>query len=190
MPGQREAVPGVRFARGTAALLLALLLSGCGALPVTLPSLLVPAAVSGAGGGIAYTFTNIAYKTTNHPIGKVRVALRQALRKLAITVKEEKDLDAIIRVRAATERLRIYIDLERVTEKATRIRVNAKRGLILKDKATAIEIITLTEKFLQEKEGSDLHFQARSTETIPTRKIPSNTPAPPMLTKGASRVLI
>ncbi|NVM56497.1 MAG: hypothetical protein HWN51_00035 [Desulfobacterales bacterium] len=53
------------------------------------------------------------------------------------------------RIKAATEKLDIIIDLERVTSRATQIKVNAKKGRVLKDKATAGEIINQVGKILE-----------------------------------------
>lgn len=111
--------------------------SGCAAVLVT-----------GASGGIAYTATNIAYKTESFPIDKVESATRRALKKMGIVfIGKEKTEDGI-RITAVTEDLDIYIDLERVTSKSTKISVDARKNLILKDKATATEIIAQIEKFL------------------------------------------
>jgi hypothetical protein len=56
-----------------------ILLSGCAII-----------AVSGAGGGVAYTITNVAYKTFVYPLEHVESATQKALRKMGIREIERK----------------------------------------------------------------------------------------------------
>lgn len=131
-------------------LLTAFLLAGCEVLPLALPIM-----ISAGGGGVAYTVTNIAYKTVSRPIKQVESALHAALKKMEIKEVKREVTDEGVSVNAATERLEIYIDLEKITPSTTRIKVNAKRSKIFKDKATATEIITQTEKILEESHQSN-----------------------------------
>ena len=119
--------------------------TGCELLPLAAS----PIVVSGAGGGVAYTLTNIAYKTVSYPIGNVEAALKRALKKMGIKEGERKSTNGVVTINTRTEKLVIEIELERVTPRTTRIKVNAKEGLVLKDKATATEIISQTEKVLE-----------------------------------------
>jgi len=107
--------------------------------------------VTGASGGVAYTVTNIAYKTESFPIDKVESATRRALKNMGIVFTGKERTEDGIRISAITEGLDIYIDLERVTSKSTKISVDARKNLILKDRATAAEIIAQIEKFLNGK---------------------------------------
>ena len=52
-------------------------------------------------------------------------------------------------ISATTARLKIYIELERITNKTTKISVNAKKNVVLKDSATATEIIEQIETILE-----------------------------------------
>ncbi|HHL39167.1 MAG TPA: DUF3568 family protein [Deltaproteobacteria bacterium] len=124
-------------------------LGGCTALPGMLP-LALPVLVSGAGGGIAYTVTNVAYKTFSYPIEKVEAANRKALRKMGIVEVWRKVEDSNVEVKAETSKLTIYIDFEKITAATTKMKVNVKRALIFKDKATATEIIVQTGRFLEQ----------------------------------------
>jgi hypothetical protein len=130
-----------------------LLLTGCGALPVTVTAL-IPAVLSGAGGGVAYTITNIAYKTFSYPIEEVEGANKKALEKMGIKVVERKSKEDRVKITAETKRLKIYITLESITPVTTKIKVNAKRMGILKDKSTATELIEQTGWFLEAVEGA------------------------------------
>lgn len=128
-------------------LLVALNLAGCAAAPLA-----IPIAISAGGGGVAYTVTNVAYKTVSHPVKKVETATRGTLKKMAI-LEEKRELsdDGVLRITAKTEKLDIYIDLEKITPATTKIKVNAVRSVVFKDKATATEIIEETEKVLDGK---------------------------------------
>lgn len=123
-----------------------IMLAGCELLPLAAS----PIVVSGAGGGVAYTFTNIAYKTVSYPVRQVESSLRTALKKMDVKVVSEAASDGAVAIKAKTGKLDITIELEKVTPKTTRIRVDAKDGLFFKDKATATEIITQTEKALED----------------------------------------
>jgi len=128
--------------------ILVISIAGCGALPVTLTAL-VPAVLSGAGSGIAYTVTNVVYKTFSYPLEDVVEAHEKALEKMGIDEVGRKQGEEKLRITASTRRLKIEIDLESITPRTTKIKVNAKRSAFLKDKATATEIIEQTGNFLE-----------------------------------------
>lgn len=127
---------------------LAFFLSGCAAAPVALLPAAVPALIAGAGGGITYTFTNIAYRTMTRPPEEIERAALRAMEKMSIRVESLRHKKYDTEIRARTRQLKIIITLERMTPTLTRMKVNAKKGLIFKDKNTAFEIIYQTELFL------------------------------------------
>ncbi|GEM_PF-2585873 len=127
---------------------LALLMSGCAAAPVALLPAAVPAIIAGAGGGITYTFTNIAYRTMTRPPEEIERATLKAMEKMSIRVELLRHREFDTEIFASTRQLKIQINLERMTPTLTRMKVNAKKGLIFKDKNTAFEIIYQTEYFL------------------------------------------
>ncbi|MEW6116637.1 MAG: DUF3568 family protein [Nitrospirota bacterium] len=112
--------------------------SGCASLLIT-----------GASGGVAYTYTNIAYKTVCYPVDKVVSAMNRALKKMGIREVEHTKENNEIAIKAATTSLTIYIDLEKITAKSTKIVVDARKKVVLKDKATAMEIIEQTIRILE-----------------------------------------
>ncbi len=114
-----------------------LLLSGCTSVLVT-----------GASGGVAYTVTNIAYKTVVFPIDEVEFANRLALLKMRIKYVERLETENGVTIVAETSELNIYIYLDEITPKTTKIAVNAEKNLVMKDKATAVAIIEQTEAML------------------------------------------
>jgi hypothetical protein len=126
-------------------LCLILALSGCALMGLAVPA----AAVSGGAAGVNYTFTNNAYKTISYPVADVEAALDKALNKMGIKETKRKAEEGKVSVTAVTGHLDIYIDLEKITPTVTNIEVNAKKGILFKDKATATEIIVQTEKNLK-----------------------------------------
>ncbi|MGC1453740.1 MAG: DUF3568 family protein [Nitrospirota bacterium] len=118
--------------------------SGCAVL-----GLAGPAAVSGGTAGVNYTFSNNVYKTISYPVAAVDAALNKALKKMDIKETKHKATEGTVSVTAATANLAIYIYLEKVTPTVTNIEVNAKKGVFVKDKAMATEIIVQTEKSLE-----------------------------------------
>ena len=100
--------------------------------------------IAGASGGVAYTLTNVAYKTVSYPIETVEKATRTALKEMAIEeTAQSKGADSV-QITAQTGDLTITIDLEAITSKTTRMSVDARKNIIIKDKATATEIIEHT----------------------------------------------
>jgi hypothetical protein len=100
-----------RFLRGikpgiAAFAVCAALTGGCAALPVALPFAL-PLVVSGAGGGVAYTVTNVAYKTFSHPITDVEDATHGALKKMAIEELSIEGTEDGLRITSFTRKLNI-----------------------------------------------------------------------------------
>ncbi len=130
------------------ALALTLLISGCGALPVSVAAF-IPIFVSAGGGGVAYTVTSVAYKTFSYPLKDVENAVHGALEKMEIGEFGNEVLEDGIEISAATKKLHIYITMEEITSATTKVKVNAKRGTFLKDKATAREILVQIGRVLE-----------------------------------------
>jgi len=117
--------------------LCALLLHGCAAVALTAGSL-------AAGAGIEHTLTGIAYKTFNAPMNKVRLATLKTLHRLDMKVTDEKKIEDGRQIMAKAIGREIEIEFEVLTRRATRMRVIVSKGAILKDSATANEIIIQT----------------------------------------------
>ena len=115
-----------------------LLLSGCASV-----------LVAGASGGVAYTITNVAYKTIVAPIDQVEFANRLALIKMGIKQVEREETGNVVKIFAETSELKIHIDLEEITPRTTKISVDAAKNVVVKDKATAAAIIEQTEEMLE-----------------------------------------
>jgi len=134
---------------GAALAFASFFLTGCALAPYAAS----PIVVSGAGAGVAYSVTNVAYKTVSFPRDTVEDSLKRALKKMGLNAGERKNSNGTVTVTTKTPKLVIEIVLERVTPKTTRIKVDAREGLIMKDKATASEIISQTEKDLEAREN-------------------------------------
>ncbi len=125
-------------------LVLAVMLQACALTPLA-----VPVAVSGGAAGIGYTLTNVAYKTISHSDDEVEAALHKALKKMDIKETKREAGEGTIKITAKTAKLDIYVTLDKVTPKVTRMSVDAVESVVLKDKSTATEIIVQTEKALK-----------------------------------------
>jgi hypothetical protein len=135
---------GVTPSFGAIALTIAVcfVTSGCVALGMT-------AAGVGMATGVSHTLGGIIYKTFAAPQSKVQHATMAALRKMQIKITETKrdDNKELITARAADRG--IDIEIEALTPNTTRITVVAKKdGGLIRDSATATEIILQTEKYV------------------------------------------
>ena len=111
----------------------------------------VSASVSGGAAGVDYTFTNSAYKTISAPVVDVEAALHRALKKMSIKQTKREAKEDKVSITGVTGNLDIHIDLDKVTATVTKIEVKAKKGVFVKDKSTATEIIVQTEENLEVK---------------------------------------
>jgi len=115
------------------------LLAGCTAIALT-----------GAGAGISYTLSNVAYRSFSFSVDRVHNATISALKKMDIKIIDDYRTEDGRSIIATTKELDIVIDLEEITSKTTQVKVDARKRVILKDKATAAEIINQVGKNLGE----------------------------------------
>ncbi|MFQ5693374.1 MAG: DUF3568 family protein, partial [Nitrospinota bacterium] len=98
----------------------------------------------GAAGSLetfSYSYNNIARKSFTTEINALRDASVSALKEMAIRATDPVPTEKGFRILGVTASLHIQIDLERVTDRVSQIAVNAKKGYVKKDYATAAEII-------------------------------------------------
>jgi hypothetical protein len=109
------------------------------------------AGVSG-GTGVSYTLDSVAYKTFTAPVEDLQGATLKALKRMDISIKENKASESGNgrRIVAVASDRTIEIELDRLTTKASRMRVNAKQGWFWRDRATATEIIVQTAQTLED----------------------------------------
>ncbi len=122
--------------------------SGCAAIGLTLFG--VGAGVS-AGTGVSYTLDSIAYKTFTVSEGGLRAATLKTLKRMDMEVKENQPTDAGRKIMAQAGDREVEIEVDRLTGKTSRMRVNVKQGWFFKDRATAAEIIIQTERTLEDE---------------------------------------
>ncbi len=130
-------------------LLLGVALSaGCAAVGLTL--LGVGAGVSG-GTGVAYTLDSIVYKTFTASEEGLNTATRKTLAWLDMPVTENQPTESGRRIVATAGDRTVEIEIDRLTARTSRMRVNVKQGWFFKDRATATEIIIQTERTLEDE---------------------------------------
>lgn len=115
--------------------------SGCAAVALTAGG--VAAAV-----GVNHTLNGIVYKTFSEPLPKVKRATLTALKQMQIPVEAvvKTKQGELIKAKAANRT--IEVEFESLTPKTTRMRVVADSEALIKDSATATEIILQTERVL------------------------------------------
>jgi len=118
------------------------MLSGCAAVALT-------AGGVGLSTGVSHTLGGIVYKTFAAPQAKVRRSTVAALGRMQIKIVEAKrDGNKEVITARASDR-EIEIEIEALTPNTTRLAVTAiKDGGLLRDSATATEIILQTEKLV------------------------------------------
>ena len=121
-------------------------LNGCAAIAL---------ALLGAGVGVAteqavsYTMRGVASRTLTAPLARVRRATLRALRRMGIKVEGRERTEYGELIKATGTNRQIEVRLEPITPKSTRMRTVAKRGVFLRDRATATEIILQTESIIK-----------------------------------------
>jgi hypothetical protein len=136
--------------RGLGAVILVgmLMLQGCVVAAVGL--------VAGVAAGVTYTVLGIAEKTFYEDYDSVTAALQKALTSLDVKTGDTRKIEdsgkvVKTRIEAYVSDLTIRISVERVSDKATKVSVNASRKHLMKDKATATQILNQTADNLAKK---------------------------------------
>ena len=117
-------------------------LGGCAAVALT-------ALGVGMATGVGHTLGGMVYKTFSAPQAQVKRATLGALQRMQVkVVKSERNGSTEVITGKAGDR-EIEIELEALTPAATRMKVTAKQDSgILRDGATATEVILQTEKLV------------------------------------------
>jgi len=122
--------------------LAALHLGGCVAVGLT-------ALGVGMATGVSHTLSGMVYKTFTTPQAQVKRATLGALQRMQIKVVESKRDGTKEVIRGKASDRDIEIELEALTPNTTRMVVTAKKdGGLLRDGATATEVILQTEKIV------------------------------------------
>jgi hypothetical protein len=122
--------------------LASLSLGGCMAVALT-------AAGVGMATGVSHTLSGMVYKTFTTPQAQVKRASMGALHRMQIKVVDSKRKGTTETIQALAGDRKIEIELEALTPNTTRMMVTAtKDGGIIRDGATATEVILQTEKLV------------------------------------------
>ena len=114
----------------------------------------IPGTMAGAGEYMRYTTTNVPKRTLIGSQREVSAATLVALKKM--NIKAPGGQTAVSPITATTAELLITITLEPVTPTTTRVIVDAAKGQVVKDKATADKILDQIQAELTDPEaGSD-----------------------------------
>jgi hypothetical protein len=111
-------------------------------LQVGCTEVLVPGAFTGAGEYYRYTTTNVAEETLMGTVSQITAASRDALKNMDIRLHKVHSGDFETEVTASTAVLDIRITMEPITASTTKITVNAVQDHVIKDRATAAEILS------------------------------------------------
>lgn len=136
--------------RGVGALILVgmLMLQGCVLVAVGL--------VAGAAVGVTYTVLGIAEKTFTEDYDSVMTALQKAIVSLDIKTGDTRKIEEsgkVVKTEivAFVNDLTLRISVERVGDNATKVSVDADRKYLMKDKATATQILNQVSDNLAKK---------------------------------------
>lgn len=101
----------------------------------------VPGTLAGGGEFYRYTTSNVPKKTFMGSVNQVTAAAQSALKKMDIQYHSLNHEDSETEMIASTDELDITITMEPITSTTTKVSVNAVRDHVIKDKATAAEIL-------------------------------------------------
>lgn len=144
-----------------AAALLAI--QGCAAIGLTLFAV---GAGTAAGAGVSHTLDGIAYKTFTVSLEGLHAAALMTLSRMDISVTASPDTEAGRKILAQAGDREIEIELDRLTSQTTRMRVVAKRNWLIRDRATATEVILQADQTLTDNP----HLAALGAEAKPPEK--------------------
>ncbi|MDZ7735735.1 MAG: DUF3568 family protein [Gammaproteobacteria bacterium] len=123
-----------------------LLLQGCAAAALTAGGI-------AAGVGVNHTLSGITYKTVIAPLPNTRLAALKALNRMEVDIKKDEETEDGWLITGDAADRDIDIQLERLTPTTTRMRVTVnKDNSLLKDRATATEIIAQSVQRLEQDE--------------------------------------
>jgi hypothetical protein len=108
---------------------------------------------SAAAFGITYLSGNIAERTFTYELPQVWEATLGALDEMAIPVVDKTQGESAWEIQAQTDELNIGITFKAVTPSTTKVVVNAARKSLLRDMATATEIVAQIDNQLAREEA-------------------------------------
>jgi hypothetical protein len=122
-------------------------LAGCEPLAISLLG-------TGATSALRYTiWDGVTYRTFTATAPEVKQSTLAALERMGIKHEATLPYDYGEIITAQTATREIHIEVEPISERATRVRIAAKNGSFWYDNATANEIVAQTERLLGESAG-------------------------------------
>ncbi len=100
---------------------------------------------------IDHVLNGIVYRTFTAPVPEVRVATLNTLDRMEIEVVKDVETESGWHIGATAAGRQVGIDLEELTPAVTRMRVVVDQDALLKDSATASEIVTQTADALDQQ---------------------------------------
>ena len=133
-----------RIFTGIALIAVLWFLNGCA-------QVLDPGTMAGAGELYRYTTTNTVKKTFVGTMDQVSAAAKIALEKMKMGINKVNRMNTETVLHASASEFNITIHLEPVTPATTRTTVNVTKGHLIKDKATAEQILSQIDKALSKR---------------------------------------
>ncbi|MFQ5899326.1 MAG: DUF3568 family protein [Candidatus Methylomirabilia bacterium] len=132
---------------------------GCAAVGLTL---LAAGTGTVAGAGVSHTLEGITYKTFTVPLAGLHKATLMTLKRMDIRVIKDEDARVGREIHAKAGDRDVEIELDKLTSRITRMRVVATKSWLIRDRATATEIILQTDQTLIDNP----HLAAISSEEL------------------------
>jgi hypothetical protein len=110
-------------------------------------AVVAPIALTTTTMGVAYYYMNVSEKTCVYDLDTMNKASLLTLKRMGFKLGEQsQDDDGNRKIKAESENLNVIVKLKKITAKCTKIKVTARKSVVMRDKATAAEIIMQTEK--------------------------------------------
>jgi len=138
--------PRRRASAGLAAAALGAALEGCAVFPLAaVGGAVLSASGSAISKGTEYTSAGTARRTFMSPIDDVHRAVLETLERAGLRLERDEVTDESRRLVGEAEHRTVKIELTPLTPTLTTMRLVVKRNILLKDKATAAELVEQTE---------------------------------------------
>jgi hypothetical protein len=114
----------------------------------------VPLAVTTTSMGVAYYYMNVSDKTAVYDIDTMTRATVSTLKKMGFKVSEQSmDTRGDRKIKAEAEEFNVTVKLKKITKQCTKIKVRVSEDVVMRDRATAAEIVFQTEKTAEQLTG-------------------------------------
>ena len=122
--------------------------------------LIAASAITGACELVRYTVGNIGHRTMIGGLQQISTVTMLVLEKMEMHIHNIAYQNECTLISASAGKLDIRINLTPITPQTTRVTVDASQGVLVKDKATADEIIAQIDQMMTQKTPEE-YFEAR-----------------------------